>query len=594
MFLAERGNVAILFAAAAVPLLLVMGGAVDLMRFSRHKVDLSNAIDAAALALAREGQEYTEAQATTFVQDYVNALNVAGDKFSVADFDVDKTDNGYIVTATGTMQTIFLPLGKMARHGSPIMNMGMNIAAEVVHSSNRLEVALVLDVTGSMNCGATVSSSCTGNYSNPGSSSRIVALRAAATTLVNTLMTQDVSDPDMVKIGVVPFEGTVNIGATYAATPPSWVDWSTQARAYWNGRNFNTPAGWAANTRPGHGWLYDQLTQANSTLRWAGCVEMRREPYDILDTTPDTTLPDTLFVPFFWPDEPDRYTSSSSSAPYQYTTSPDTRYNSNHSSSSSNATSTSSSNNYTSLNNYLADKTAVSYGSSRPANAQKYPDKYKYTNNSNKAVWHSGQFTAATTFPYSSGPNRGCPQAIVPLTSTKSTVTTLLTNLTAYPAMGTFIPNGLIWGWHLLSPTEPFTQGVAPGSEYFDNTVKAIVLFTDGDNSVTGASNHNESYFSGYNYVKQGRLGNTTSDAEDATEGLDSKTAALCTNVKNASIRLYTITFGSISTASQNMMRECSTLDDGARLYYHAPNTSELQDIFQAIGEDLSEIHLAM
>jgi Flp pilus assembly protein TadG len=594
MFLVERGNVAILFAAAAVPLLLVMGGAVDLMRFVRHKTELSNAIDAAALALAREGQDYTETQATTFVHDYVNALQVEDDKFSVGEFDVDKTDKGYVVTAKGTMQTIFLPLGKMAQNGSAIMNMDMDIAAEVVHSSNRLEVALVLDVTGSMNCGATLSSSCTSNWSNPGSSSRIVALRSAATTLVNMLMTQDVTDPDMVKIGVVPFEGTVNIGSTYANNPPAWIDWSTQARAYWNGRNFSTPSGWPANTRPGHGWLFDQLTQANSSVKWAGCVEMRREPHDILDTAPNTAQPDTLFVPFLWPDEPDRYTSSSSSAPYQYTSSPDTRYNSNHSSSSNNSTSTSSSYNYTSLNNYLADKTAVSYGSSRPATAQKYPEKYKYTNSSNKAVWHSGHITAATSFPYSTGPNRGCPQAIVPLTNTKSTVTTLLSNLTAYPAMGTFIPNGLIWGWHLLSPTEPFTQGVAPSSEYFDKTVKAIVLFTDGDNSVTGASNNNKSYFSGYNYVSQGRLGNTTSDTDDATEGLDSKTASLCTNVRSASIRLYTITFGSISTSSQNLMRECATLDKGARLYYHAPSTSELQDIFRQIGEDLSEIHLSM
>jgi hypothetical protein len=181
----------------------------------------------------------------------------------------------------------------------------------------------------------------------------------------------------------------------------------------------------------------------------------------------------------------------------------------------------------------------------------------------------------------------------VPLTNQKSTVTGLLSNLIAYPAMGTFIPNGLIWGWHLLTPNEPFTQGVGPSDEYYENTVKAIVLFTDGDNSVTGASNHNESYFSGYNYVSKNRLGTTTS-AATATDNLDTKTSTLCTNVKNGGIRLYTITFGSISSSSQNLMRNCATLDDGERLYYHAPTTGELQDIFKQIGEDLSEIHLSM
>ena len=582
----DRANIVLLFAVSVIPLLLLMGGAVDFARYARHKADLSNAVDAAALALARVGQEYTEAQAASFVESYVASLRLDDEQFSVNGFNVVKTVNGYRVTANASMQTMFLPIGGLADHGSPVMAMGLNVTAEVVHSSNRLEVVLVLDVTGSMNCGATVSSSCSNNWSNPGSSSRIVALRGAATSLVNMLMTQDTSDPDMIKIGVVPFEGTVNIGSNYVASPPWWVDWSTQAQAYWNGRNFDAPSGWPSGTRPGHGWLFDQLHQANSSLSWAGCIEMRREPYDILDTTPDTSLPNTLFVPFFWPDEPDRNSSG------EYMSSPDTRYNNNYSSG------TSSYYTYTYHNNYLGDKIAPSAGSSRPANAQKYPEKYKYTNSSNKAVWHSGKLANATSFPYSAGPNRGCPQPTVPLTNSKTTVTNLLSNLVAYPAMGTFIPTGLVWGWHLLTPNEPFTQGVAPDDEDYDKTVKAIVLFTDGDNSVTGASNHNESYFSGYNYVSKGRLG-TTSNATTATSNLNTRTEALCANIKNDGpddhkIRVYTITFGDIASSSQTLMRNCATLDNGEHLYYHAPSTSDLEDIFRQIGEDLSEIHLSM
>jgi hypothetical protein len=41
-------------------------------------------------------------------------------------------------------------------------------------------------------------------------------------------------------------------------------------------------------------------------------------------------------------------------------------------------------------------------------------------------------------------------------------------------------------------------------------------------------------------------------------------------------------------------MRNCATVDDGETLYYHAPSNSELQNVFHSIGEDLSEIHLAM
>ena len=60
-------------------------------------------------------------------------------------------------------------------------------------------------------------------------------------------------------------------------------------------------------------------------------------------------------------------------------------------------------------------------------------------------------------------------------------------------------------------------------------------------------------------------------------------------------IRLYVVTFGDISSATTTLMTNCASLDsDGTRLYYHAPTTSDLQDIFRAIGEDLSDIHLSM
>jgi Flp pilus assembly protein TadG len=51
----ERGNVFILFGATAIPLFLFMGGAVDFASYTRYKGDLANAVDAASLALARQG-----------------------------------------------------------------------------------------------------------------------------------------------------------------------------------------------------------------------------------------------------------------------------------------------------------------------------------------------------------------------------------------------------------------------------------------------------------------------------------------------------------------------------------------------------------
>lgn len=597
----ERGNVFILFGATVIPILLIMGGAIDFARYQRYKTDLSSAVDAAALALARQHPDYTEAQAQTFITNYVSTFDVGDSQFTVESFDVDKLSNGFLITATGAVETKFLPIGSLLNNGNTINSMDVNIQSEVINSTNRLEVALVFDNTGSMNCGNTQNGSCVDNWSNPGTSSRIYNLKQAAHTLLNTLMPAG-GDNANIKIAMVPFEGAVNIGSTYAANPPAWVDWAANdAKAKYNGKNvqrLSNFTNWTTCTSGSsckyvnHKFLYSNLTQANSTVKWEGCVEMRAEPYDILDTTPTTATPDTLFVPYFWPDEPDHNSTN------QYTSSPNTRYNDVPSSSNSASS-------YEYQNNYLADKSAVTANSSRPANAQQYIAKYRYQSSTNKATWHSGELALATSFPYQSGPNWGCPRPIVPLTNVKATISSAIDNMVAYYSTGTFIPAGLVWGWHVLSPNEPFTQGISPNDTYYEQTVRAVVLFTDGENYITGENNHNSSRYSGYNYTGLSVSGNYrlgSSNVSTATTNMKTKTATLCTNVKqngtagttDDDIRLYTITFGNMTTADEDLMRNCATVGDDGPLYYHAPNTASLENIFKAIGEDLSEIHLSM
>ena len=56
----------------------------------------------------------------------------------------------------------------------------------------------------------------------------------------------------------------------------------------------------------GHKWIYDKLRANDPNVKWAGCVEMRAEPYDLTDfDVRAASVPDTLFVPRIWPDEPD-------------------------------------------------------------------------------------------------------------------------------------------------------------------------------------------------------------------------------------------------------------------------------------------------
>jgi hypothetical protein len=262
-------------------------------------------------------------------------------------------------------------------------------------------------------------------------------------------------------------------------------------------------------------------------------------------------------------------------------------------------------------NNYLDDDYGT-YGGPSWQVAQRSVGKYDESSPSN-IDWHWGK--EDTTYPYTYGPNRGCPRPLTPLTTNEQTINDAIAAMQPQGATGTFIPVGLAWGWHVLSPTAPFTEGLGPGDEYYDKTVKAIVLLTDGENSpsvsITPSTNKNDSTYSAYNYAATEadlntgsgtvyyRLQNLNVDDDPsesaATSNLNSKTLTLCTNAKAAGVRLYTITFGDLDSSVEGLMEDCASLDsDGDPLYFSAPTSQELDNIFHTIGDDLSEIHLAM
>ena len=633
----QAGNIAILFGASAIPLLLIMGGAVDFTRYNRYKAQLSNAVDAAALSLARHVDNYSAEcpepdegdpgvlceDATEDTRDFIAALSIPDDKFSVpeADITADRVWGGFVVSAEGEMQTVFLPLFGVRSYGTGVRTMDMEIVAGVQQSSNRIELALVIDNTGSMNCPDAQTGTCYNNWQTPPTDSRIVAVKAAATSLVNTLMRDNLDEPDQIKIALVPFEGAVNIGITSGPSatpaenwvaPPWWIDWNVNSvtpgqinatygygRAKYAGVEFQTinrstlavgctasypVSGNCRYINPGY--LFRKLG-----VRWAGCVQMRpysataANNYELTDKPPVSGVYDSYWVPYFWPDEPDSSATVGSGGA--------TKNNSDGAA-------------YT--NDYINDRNAQSTPN-RALKAQAELAKYyPGTGASNPTPiattrWHSGaKALAEDDSPYRKGPNYGCPNPIVPLTSGTATgkdaILDAIDDMVAYYSTGTFIPTGVMWGWHVLSPTLPFTEGTEDGDEYYEQTVKAMVIFTDGDNTVNGGGNHNGSFYSAWSYVAERdpdntyRLGSDTTNSETA---LNTKTGTACTNAKAAGIRVYTISFGSLAAATTTMMENCATDDeDGNPLYYHAPTTTALADIFRRIGDDLTEIHLSM
>ena len=207
----ERGVIAVLFAILILPLMTVMAIAIDVSQFLVMKQQLRSALDAAALDIAQQ-PTLSDAAATSEVQAFITAnypaLSVIGRLQSVT---VTRATTSVVITATASMNTNFLQIIGYS-------TLGVTVSSQSSATLNKLEVVLVLDNTGSMS-------------NTYGSMSGIDGLKTAATTLVNTLFA---SDPTLqyVKVGIVPFTATVNVGTQYATA--SWLDntrsWLADAR----------------------------------------------------------------------------------------------------------------------------------------------------------------------------------------------------------------------------------------------------------------------------------------------------------------------------------------------------------------------------
>ncbi len=146
---------------------------------------------------------------------------------------------------------------------------------------------------------------------------------------------------------------------------------------------------------------------------------------------------------------------------------------------------------------------------------------------------------------------------IKPLTNNHQSVINQLNAMTPYE--GTNISVGVEFGWHVLSPNEPWTEGVSYAET---NTQKYLVLLTDGRQS-------------------QNAFG--PSDSYNQPNG-DQNTAALCAAMKAQQIKVMTIAFDIHDQATRNLLATCAS----EQSYFHEPaNGSELTETFRRVGEQL-------
>jgi hypothetical protein len=130
------------------------------------------------------------------------------------------------------------------------------------------------------------------------------------------------------------------------------------------------------------------------------------------------------------------------------------------------------------------------------------------------------------------------------------------------PAGWTNITVGLAWGWHLLSPTAVYTEGAAYKTE---NLTKYIVLMTDGDNT-------RSRYYA---------------CSTSGTCPIDARTSAVCTNIKNAGIKIYSIR---LIDGNADLIRNCAT---NPTMYYDVQDAGQLSAVFNSIGAEIASLHLS-
>ncbi len=443
----RQGVIGLIFVLALIPLLAAGGAAVDLSRAYLVKQRLGAALDAAGLAVGTASGA-TDAELNTLMLDYFNA-NYPASEIGVPATPIMRIEDSEItITATADVDTTLMRIVN-------IDTITVAASTTIIRETTGLEVVLVLDNTGSM-FGAKLNS-----------------LKEASRTFVDIVF-GDETEPDFLKVGIVPFAGAVNVGT-----------------------NINFGDTYTTNNPPDDSFIAFQAFVNPKPGKWRGCVEARVAPFD---TTDDSQL------------EPN-------------------------------------------------------------AGGGKW-ERYLFPDNNFSNPWF---FLNNFNHPFV-GPNKFCPVELLPLTNNKQNVLDKINEMIANGV--THINLGAVWGWRVISPSEPYTAGVAYDNDEYN---KAIIIMTDGSNFISSSFGQ----YSGYGKLPEGKLGTTNKFV--AQNELDNRLTDVCTKIKAEGILVYTIVFQLFSTSIQNLMRNCAT-DSGK--FYNSPSGADLESAFRAIGAELSNLRI--
>lgn len=237
----RRGNVAMTFSLATLPMILAVGTGIDYSYASNAKAHMQAIADSAALAVTAASQtNATQSALETVARDYVNAQDWSRLLASRSDTVLTiSTDKKYTVSFSGAVPTSFMKI-------VGIDTVDVRVSAQAVRATSGInEVALVLDTTGSM------------------SGNKIATLKSAAKSMIEAVHSGGAQD---VSFAVVPFAEYVNIGVSRRNEP--WAD---------------VPANYSVTTRECFLFFCNNVT---TNYKFNGCIGSRPSPYTTRITDP--------------------------------------------------------------------------------------------------------------------------------------------------------------------------------------------------------------------------------------------------------------------------------------------------------------------
>jgi len=270
----RKGNVAVMFAVAVVPIVGAVGAAIDYSMANAYRADMQKALDSTALAISKV-MPMEEA-----------ALHKAGMDFFMASLGKHNLTNLKLVIAPEQGAVTLHATGNYKPTMAGLFGANqfeVGVDSEARWGIGKVEVALVLDNSGSMT-----------DYS------RMTHLKAAAHDLLKVLQSS-AREPEDAKVAIVTFDQRVNVDT--ANKDASWLRWDLWEAA--NGTcnksgGYNSESTCIAqklcsksqyttkkNCEDNKGkWEDAKWTPEKDRKKWNGCVEDRNKDNDVSDAAP--------------------------------------------------------------------------------------------------------------------------------------------------------------------------------------------------------------------------------------------------------------------------------------------------------------------